>query len=149
MKGLQVQKKFFSGIIAASALAMAAGHAAAAEYDINLSGISSAQVQTGDVTQAALSAAAAVGTTGNDVDISSTAVNAAQIANVSSDVSQSVDGTVNGNGQLALVGQSVEGAVTQASASIAGSGDLGAGSSITSLAANLGQSASVSLKVTQ
>ena len=144
-------KKIFSLAIAAvAAFTMAASPAAAQTVlSIHLGASQTNQVQNGNVTQRALSAAAAVGSTGIDADVSSTAVNAVQLSSMEVDVSQTDSTLANASAFAAQANQVVNGAVDQASASIAGTGNLGAGSSITSTAANLGTSASITVKVTQ
>ena len=134
---------------AVAALVFAANGATAATYDVNLQGVTAAQDQVGDTTQRALALSAAVGDTGNNVDVSATGASIAQNMNVASNIGQDVGGTINGNGQLIEATQNLDGAVDQASAALAGTGDLGAGSSISSVAANMGQNLSIDVRVRQ
>ena len=140
-------KKLFLSAIGTIAMIAGVSAASAATLDINLQASGISQVQRGDVTQRALSAAAAIGSTANDTSVSSTAVSAAQLATMDLSVNQGDGGLVNGNGLLSGIDQTVVGAVDQASASLAGTGSLGAGSSISSTAANLGQSATMNVRV--
>jgi hypothetical protein len=141
-----MSKKFFSTAIAAAAL-MVGAPAFASTLDVNLGAQGSTQNIQGDVGQVAISAAAAVGNTGEYVDVSSTAVDAGQIADVTNDVTQTA--TYNVNAGLTATKQLINGNVTQLGLSVAGTGDLGAHSSIASTMANLGQSTSVTVKVHQ
>ena len=133
--------------VAAASIAFAGAPAMASTLDINLGAAGASQTQNGAVTQVAISAAAAVGHTGDYADVTSTAVDGAQLANVTNDVSQAANYNVNAT--LTGTSQVLNGAVTQAGLSIAGTGDLGAHSSIASTMANLGQSTTVAVKVHQ
>lgn len=143
-----MKKIVLSSIIAAAGLAFAS-HAAAADYDISLGVNGITQDQLGDVNQAALAVSAAVGEAGDYVNIDASAITAVNLNTLTSEVTQSVDGVVNGDGQLAVVDQSIEGALTQASTSLAGSGDLGTGSIIGSSALALGNLNSMTFTVNQ
>ena len=140
-------KKALYAAVIATAMLVGTSAASAATLDINLQASGINQLQNGNVTQRALSAAAAIGNTANDTSVSSTAVSAVQLATMDLSVNQGDGGIVNGNGLLAGVNQTVGGAVDQASASLAGTGNLGAGSTISSTAANLGQSATMNVRV--
>ncbi len=140
-------KKLF--VTAAVAALTTAAPAFASTLNINLSGVNATQTQNGNVAQRAASVAAAVGETGTSVDISSTAVDAVQMADVSVAIDQGAGAFVNGNALGSAVTQRVSGSVNQAGLSIAGSGDLGAGSTIASTMANIGQNAGMTVKVTQ
>lgn len=142
-----VQKNVLSILVASAVMAMASA-ASAEVLSINLQGANVGQLQNGNVTQRALSAAAAVGNTGNNVDVSSTAASIGQNASMDLGVSQDAS-FLDANLLSSGIGQTVNGVVDQASASIAGTGNLGANSSISSTAANIGQSASMTVRVRQ
>lgn len=146
-KRVVLVKKFF--LIAASMIALSAVSSAASATDlnINLQGTLVGQ-QVGPVVQKAASAAAAIGSTGTNANITSTAVNGANLATVEQTIDQLDSSFVNGNGLATVVSQSTASA-NQAALSIAGSGNLGAGSSISSTAANLANSANVTVHVSQ
>lgn len=144
-KGTTFMKKLFS-IVAVAALTTAVP-AFASTLDINLSGTNVNQLQDGAVTQGALSAAVAVGNVGNYSDVTSTAVDGAQMANVDQTISQVA--TYNVNAVSNNVNQHVNGAVGQLSASLAGSGSIADHSSVASTAASLGQNAGVTVRIKQ
>lgn len=144
-KGIPM-KKFF--LIAAAATMMTAAPAFASTLDINLGGALANQTQNGAVGQAAISAAVAVGNVGSATDVSSTAVNGAQMADVTNTVSQSAS-LLDGNATLTRVNQTVNGAIGQVGLSVAGSGSISDHASLSSTMANLGQNASIKVSVHQ
>jgi Flp pilus assembly protein TadG len=139
-------KKFFAASVAAIAM-LTAAPALAGTLDVNLGAQGATQNLQGNSAQVAISAAAAVGHTGDYVDVNSTAVNATQLADVANDVTQGA--TYDVNAAVTGTRQLVNGNIRQVGVSIAGTGDLGAHSSISSTMANLGQSTSVDVKVHQ
>jgi hypothetical protein len=124
----------------ASVAALALGTPAyAADIDVGINATSVTQT-AGPVTQIGGAVAAAVGETGNNVDIAASTTNAVNAAAVDGTIEQANGGSVNGALNAGLITQT---AVTagQTAISVAGSGDLGAGSSITATATNVANAA--------
>ncbi len=135
----------FAALVATVAMPMAA-NAAVVNLDLAVAG--QIQTQNGPVAQEALSGAVAFGPTGVAVDVSSTAVNANQLASDTIDVTQSAS-FLNGAASAAGSIQNNFGSVNQLAGSFAGTGPLGSYSSLSSTAANLNQASTVSITVKQ
>jgi hypothetical protein len=142
-----MNKKFFAASVAAIAMLTIGAPASAGTLDVNLGAQGATQNLQGNSTQVAGSLAAAIGDTGDYVDVNSTGVNATQLADVANDVTQGA--TYDVNAAVTGTKQLVNGNIRQFGISAAGTGDLGAHSSISSTMANLGQSTSVDVKAHQ
>ncbi|MEO6536119.1 MAG: hypothetical protein ABIT47_00355 [Candidatus Paceibacterota bacterium] len=141
-------KKFLSFALVSAIAIAAATPATASVLNINLESVTTAQSQAGNLNQQALSVAARVGTVGNDDAVTSTAANIGQMVTQNIGVNQDPS-FVNGNVLADAVGQSVNGAVKQVAVSVAGTGSVGSGGSVSSTAANIGQMATVTVNVSQ
>lgn len=140
-------KKFFL-IAAASIVALGvAAPASATTLNLDLSLVSTTQQQAG-ANQSAVSLAGNVGPVMNSNTVASTAANIGQNAVQDIGLDQNNGGLVNGAGLLSAVSQS-EGMVNQAAASVAGTGPAGNYNSVTGMAANLGQNAQTTVRITQ
>lgn len=140
-------KKFFSIALASAALVSAAP-AFAAAVNIDLTSMHVDQYQDDNVNQTAVSAAAAIGSIVNSNQILSTAVNVGQLASETVVVDQTA-WLGNLAAERVTLDQQVDGRTTQHALSIAGSGSQNTANLTSSTAANLGQSANLSVNVHQ
>ena len=124
-----------------------AAPASAAVVNVALNTSATVQAQSG-ASQLAVSLAGNVGSVGSFNDVTSTAANIGQ--NAMHDLS--LDQGNGGFGNLAGVSSSilqVQGMVSQTAISVAGTGSAGNNNSVTGMAANLGQNAQTTVRITQ
>ena len=143
-------KKVF-GSIALIAAALIGTQASAETVDVNL-GIAGISQNVSEITgQTSTSVAIAVGEVTSSSEVASTAINAVNLANLDVDVAQADDaaGLADINALASGAVQNLTQATSQAATSLAGSGSVSNGSSLTSMAANLANSATVSVRVRQ
>lgn len=147
-KKRKIFMKFTTLALAASVALAVASPAYADTIAINLGSAAIAQNAAQATNQVAGSVAVAVGSVSGSSEVASTAISGVNMANLDVDVTQA-GSLFNGNGMTNAVSQSLQNATNQASLSLAGSGSVSNYSSLSSMAANLANNATVNVTVHQ
>lgn len=145
----EMYKTIIVAAAAAAALLSAAVPANAAVVNLNIGAASIDQDVMQETNQGAASIALAIGTVHDGSDVSSDAINGVNLASMDMSVDQTTGGFLNGNLLLGSVDQTLNDVTNQGAFSLAGSGSVYNGSSLSSLAANIANQASVTINVTQ